>query len=589
MTTGTRSDPITLYELFTTDRIFRMPLFQREYEWATDKELLDLWDNIRRIDQEAESSFLGALVLQTEREGTSTNSPIITVIDGQQRITSFYTILVAIAVYAESKGWTDLAADIVSQYLLLQKSSEKNLPKVRPTPLDNSQLNSVMSKITSVDVQLLPKLGKENGRLEESFEFALQNIERHLTEVGGQDSEDALRHLMEVILDKLEFIEILLSQHHDANEVFDRLNTVGRRLRVIDLARNEVFQRVSNDEKLATNLFDKKWQPFEESLTNHLGGFDPKEKEKVEDDFFFPYALIHDHTIPKNRLFEKLRLAWSEYSDAASDPYNQAQVIIDDMQDYVEPYLAIAAEQKPNNISDDVWETIRKLHQAGVPSVTYPYIVKLIRENIAGKTSDANCIRILKFIESFLIRRALLGFEPTGLHAVFKQLWSKAKDDVDKVSKNIQTKTIKMPSDKEVLDQTISGDLYNRRVAKYVVLQYEWSLQEQKIEPAASLPECTIDHVLPQSMAGDWSKSVSENEHKELVHSWGNLVPMSQTSNSLKSTKSFQEAKEILSNETQFMSVQEIFDSSNVWNAKKIKARSKKLAQWATERWKIKI
>ena len=93
--------------------------------------------------------------------------------------------------------------------------------------------------------------------------------------------------------------------------------------------------------------------------------------------------------------------------------------------------------------------------------------------------SEGAAVSALDTIEWFLFRRAVSGIEPTGLHAVFKSLWSDLVGDEpisdalltpDKIRQVIVGKpTIKWPSNLEFRSAIEEGELYRRKIAPYVI------------------------------------------------------------------------------------------------------------------------
>ncbi len=112
-----------------------------------------------------------------------------------------------------------------------------------------------------------------------------------------------------------------------------------------------------------------------------------------------------------------------------------------------------------------------RLHRLGKPSSIYSFIMKLV---CAVKDKDINAstaVQIIDVIECFLFRRAICGIEPTGLHAVFKTLWSELTEDPDALGLTPEATynaisgkpTIAWPSDEEFERHIRKGNLYNRK------------------------------------------------------------------------------------------------------------------------------
>src|SRR3954447_6817851 len=119
------ADAATLDGLLDSDKEFRAPLFQRLYVWGPD-EMTRLWDDIDQvIDGEDTTRFLGAIGLQDYSSGLVFHPRTYWLIDGQQRLTTFCWMLVAIAEVATTAGLPALSSELIRGYLLNQKGEFK--------------------------------------------------------------------------------------------------------------------------------------------------------------------------------------------------------------------------------------------------------------------------------------------------------------------------------------------------------------------------------------------------------------------------------------------------------------------------------
>ena len=93
----------TVTQLFELDVRYVVPLYQRPYVWKEDKQWEPLWDDIVTLldhqengDGQHYSHFLGAIVLDQITQAPG-KIPRLTVIDGQQRLTTLQIVLAAAA------------------------------------------------------------------------------------------------------------------------------------------------------------------------------------------------------------------------------------------------------------------------------------------------------------------------------------------------------------------------------------------------------------------------------------------------------------------------------------------------------------
>lgn len=184
---------------------------------------------------------------------------------------------------------------------------------------------------------------------------------------------------------------------------------------------------------------------------------------------------------------------------------------------------------------------------------------------------------------AFLVRRAICGIESTGLHAVFKKLWKAAGGDPAKVRASIVSKTVVFPDDETFEAAIRTGDLYHRKVCAHMIEEYERRYTTGDV--LSTFPPITVDHVMPQTLKGAWTGVFTPQEHAQLLHTWGNLVPLSSEANSTKGTSSWHTARERLGNETVFSTTKHVFDAYPEWTRESIESRTEDIVEWALERW----
>lgn len=580
---STDSDAISIHELLQDRSIYQMPLFQRKYQWSVGDQLEKFWSDISTVvDDQVDRSFLGAIVLQTENEGTSKRSRVFTVIDGQQRITTFYLFMCAIVNYSRSKGFENVASDLETQYLISALSGEKGRAKIVPTLRDNANFNEVLNGIEGNKIKHLPGTGRNDGPMILAYLYFGEKIEEYMGDVESGDESAKLSELYDAVLEKMEVVQIVLDKSHNANEVFDRLNNAGQPLAIIDLVRNEMFQTVSDDYEDALRLYNELWEPFERSFDASLSDFTEKDRRKVIDGFFFPYALTRHPSAKKNNLLQDLRSIWNKLSQG---PGIQAEAVIHDLELMREPYLAIDQGIRPDGIGDQLWEAILGLRKVPIPGVTNPYFMSLLAAVSKSEVDEQDALEVCRIIEAFFVRRGFVGLEPTGLHSVFKKLWSEVGADFSRLTGELETRTISFPTDEEVRASVESKALYKRKIEKFVLATYEAGLQDKSLSRLKFLPDITTDHVMPQKWQGDWKKVLSKSEHEQIVDLWGNLVPLSAPENSAKGASNYKEAREKLSDETSFKTARRLLQTYDDWTKETILERSRLLGEWAVERW----
>lgn len=568
-------DPVNLHEIFSADNELWCPLFQRPFVW-TRKNIDQLWKDIDTImDGQFNVRFLGALVFDNDYPSSARKAGLYWIVDGQQRLTTLYLSLLSLVEVAMEISEADTAEEMIDQYLLSRKASSKDKPKLRPTLRDTRQFNSILRAALGdrVVLDIAQQHGPADGDLRSGYEIILQNVRARCSDEKGNVQAANVDQLRSILLDNIEFVEIRLGSNHDPNEVFDRLNKEGERLGIIDLVRNEVLKRLKDMPSTANDLYVLHWQPFEESFHS----------ESQRDRYFFPFALTHEPTVTKPRTFTSLAGRWNKLVGSEDDPTKQLELIMRDLHVHLPAYNAIAAGEKIDELDGGLTEQLRRLNDMNCPRVVYPYIMRLTTEAISEDIDQAKAADCLAIIESFLARRAVVGIEPTGLHAVFKVLWDRAEDDPSEVRKNIETATIAFPKDEEFVLEIKYAPLYRRKIHPYLIRERERSFTAGDL--IETYPEITVDHILPQQPEGEWLENFKEVEREKWTDTWANLVPLSQKANSEKGRDSWEETRDKLSNETVFSTTKHLYDDYDEWTPEAIEIRAQMLADWSLERW----
>lgn len=564
-------------QLLRGEREFVSPLFQRRYVW-TESQLRTLWEDIDGvIEGEAGTRFLGALVLEVKAAGLAFQPDSFWIVDGQQRLTSLYLILLTIAMEAERAGIEDLSTTLYKQYLFNQDGDYRDRPKLRPTLPDYKQFGDAFQGVKTFTPKLEVQYGDPRGQLQKSAVAIKRSVLERCQNDEGRFSEDKARELVIVILEQLKFVQIVLGETQDAHQVFDRLNTGGIRLENKDLIRNIVFEKVASDPSQAEAIYRTKWIPFEEELGPKL------------DDYFFPFALIHRPTATKATVLATLRARWNDQvqKDGSESHGKSPSEILADLQTYVDVFKAIAgrSDEMAQKITEspELLDAICRMQRMRVPSSTYPFLMRVLQGYRDESISLEWAVSNLLLVESFLVRRSVAGFEPTGLHAVFKGLFAETEGDPEKFIGVIEkSATVQFPSDSQFAQDVQAKPLYGRKLAPYILYEYERALDGGDPVPEV---EITIDHIMPQKLSEVWKQVITPETHARLKDTWANLTPLSIAANAEKGQNPWPYIRNYFQTETVFKTTKRLAANYNEWDEKTITERGKQLALWAVDHW----
>ncbi len=559
---------MSFHELFSQTTQITIPLFQREYVW-TEKQLKRMFEEIDIINNgEDANRFLGA-VIAVRRNANPAEPQPYEIVDGQQRLSTLFLIVMAAAAVAAKNKDSDYAKGLINTNIIIDWWQNGVNTKLYPSFADRNQFSEAfkllinsgdLSNWLGAKVKLPESTGAKTGKYINQFNRIKSILQKRVNDYGI----DHLKSIVSIAQTKLTFVFILLKDPSTATTVFEGLNDPGMPIGIGDLVRNEVFSKISHDPNLAQSIHRDLWLPFKNKLGEHF------------DKYFFPYALIQDQNLNTSDLFRGLRKIWGDTS--------KPDLIIEKLEIFTEAYLALCNGSYPTGYSKEVKEAMDKLVFSRCPTSVYPFMMRLLNEYTIGNVSEKDTIDCISIIESFMIRRAIAGLEPTGLLGIFRSAWDAVNGKpCAKSLKEIFNKrnTVEWPDDSRIKDSILKRNMYSTHLRQYLLKEYELSL-------GSDVPknEFWIEHIMPQTLNDEWRKVITDRDHDDLKHTWGNLIPLTQKMNQSISQSSYIIKKKEFENNSVFASARNLSKEYNDWTKKEILERSEKIADWAVIRWK---
>ena len=567
---------ISVRSVFEVERQLSAPLYQRRFSWD-GKNLDEFWEDIKLVEEEeSEALFLGAIILKHVGHSDPSAGVLeeFLVLDGQQRMATLFLTLVAVALEWQEHGHTDEATAVAESFLMSTRRTTRGKPRFLPTIPDMPEFVSLCRRL-KVDWDLLPSPNFRPGKMSAAIDRAQKEVR---TRCGGDDgfNGEALKALERIVVDKVEIAAINIAERHQPNEVFDRLNRKGKSLTVGDLVKNEIFRRLATEVETAIWLYRSHWEPFENKFA---------ERQQL-DDYYYPFTLTVNDNATVARAFRVLSDHWNCTIRDENDSATTAELIIDDLSRFVPEYNALSAGAD-YSAAPEIAMWVERLARMPAPRVTYAFLIQLLRAQRLRTLSAPATVECLRIVESFLVRRAFSGREPTGLHAVFKGLWRKNSGNPASLVSDLQTRTIDFPDDEQLRRDISSKPLYGRRLDSYVLSELEIAAHRTNPITREQLEAITVDHLAPQSLRGSWAVEFPDDkeERERLLGLLGNLVPLSQADNSTKGVADWDEARGRLRNETIYRTTREVLEQYPSWGPKQIAERTRSLAEVAVGRW----
>ena len=521
-------------------RVFKVPVYQRNYDWSNvqcDK----LYQDIMLAHERDHKHFTGTIVYIVGLNGSNLSEVLI--IDGQQRMTTVYILLKAL--YDASKGVSTRIEEEIQEVMFNRNCEEKYKVKLKPIKSDNEQLLLLIKdKIDDMD---------RNSNIYKNYIFFKTMIEETLN--NGYELGDILDGIK-----KLEMVEIILdkSQGDEPQKIFESINSTGLDLSLADLIRNFLLMDDENQDELYENY----WSEIEKNVGyRNLGDFvinflDSQITRAVNSKN--AYQLFKKHC-------EQNKLSHED--------------VLKQLKKTSRYYGAFIGEN--NCYSKEITGYLSSFCTIKQTTVL-PLIFRIFTDYEDGHIDDKTLCKVLNYLLTYYVRITACEINK-NLAKFMKSMYDRiidgsTYDDYYErfvVFLNDLKANDRMPTDKEFKAALINKPLYKKPICKFVLSVIENSTKEH-----IDVSNLTIEHILPQKEnAAVWKKEVGEDYSKvyeTYLHTLGNLTITGH--NSELGTKSFNDKKDIIRENSKAVILNREVLSADTWNEKAILHRAEVLA-----------
>lgn len=369
-------------------------------------------------------------------------------------------------------------------------------------------------------------------------------------------------------LEKLMIVWIALEKGKDDPQlIFESMNSKGIELTQTDLIRNYIVMETEVEKQ--EDFYNQYWRAMEEDF---------KQNETLFNQFVRHYLTIKTREIPIiNKVYEAFKLYQQERGIEIED-------LLKDLQKYCGYFCQIAFKKEADKDLNKALSFLVDLKM----DVVYPLLLELYSDYIDGVLSKADFIPIIALIESYICRRTVCGLGTNGLNKIFASFTKKINKDqyLESIKAHflsLETTKGKFPKDSEFKNLFITIDFYNLKEKKYFFER----LENFNTKEPVNTQECTIEHIMPQTLTEEWERDLGENFeaiHEKYLHTIGNLTLTGY--NEKYSNNSFQEKRDMEKGFKQSpLRLNQSLKDLEVFGEKEIEKRANDLADWALKIW----
>lgn len=491
-----RAGNTTLNEFLTRQIKMNIPIYQRKYNWSLD-ECKQLFEDILSIgkDETRKSYFIGSIVVKKDSEELLDPLAEVTLIDGQQRITTLTLIYCVLCNYYKNID-ERLCHNIYGNYLVNHDLDETN--KLHLTKNDNESLKYIINSI-STDKEF--KLTPDNSiNIYNNYEFFRNQI-------NEENVETVIKGLKKLI-----FISVVLDQEDNPQLIFESLNSTGLELNKNDLIRNYILMGL--DTKHQNELYENYWYEIEQEFKNNGWFFD---------EFIRYYLSFESGRLPKRADVYK------EFKNHANS-FENIDDLVKDVHKFAGYFACIRFGKEEDPELRDAFDSLAELDF----NVTLPFLLSAYDDyQNSLDNPDINLtrdefIRIVKYVESYCLRRSICDIPTNSMNKTFARL-SKEINKQDYynyfVAAMFEKDTYKrFPTNEEVQEKLLNQNMYSKRkILKHVLI----AIENTEGKEFVSTENSSIEHIMPQNLTKDWESELGSNYeeiHGIYLHTLGNLT-----------------------------------------------------------------
>ena len=501
-------------DVFNGSTYVEVPFFQRSYVWKED-----LWERLLQdmefVTKAKKPHFLGSIILKEGKKPNSEDnvSSILTVVDGQQRLTTF---LIFLKILCLKKGQTDL---FNYQFRILGGDIA-----LRHGKNDVDAFNKVMSADKAEEMDN----PEPCSRIIEAFNYFVKNADPELLDIMTIETNT-------------QFVRIDLNADEDEQQIFDTINSLGVNLTTSELLKNYFFNRETVQE------YEEKWAAvFEKDDETKMYWEQEIEAGRVKramiDIFFDAYFQIFVQDKSYNIAVED-KLYYARIDNLAQSYQHfikkycndDKQVILSSLKDYA---LCFMQTFRPDAcgrsvVSNYGLERLNIVIFGLKTSTLIPYVLFLAK----NVEDDAQLNEICKALECYIMRRMVVHETTKNYNNLFTSLIlndTLTKEALIDRIKNAKDATTYIPSDDDMLEGFKKSRLTNLQTKGILYLI------ESRIRPGNSstvllgFDGYSLEHLMPKKWRNNWKACANDELARERdikLLTLGNLAIITQSLN----------------------------------------------------------
>ena len=482
--------------LATNETTFAIPIYQRNYDWTLSQCKQLLHDTLEAgKNNNINAHFIGSIVYVHDDVYTASGLTELTIIDGQQRLTTITLIYITLYRLAKRINNQMLVNRIQKTYLINEFAPETEKLKLKPTDNNRDALNHL--------------LVSNDGDEFKGYSRIIENFNYFKISINEDNYETVQRGLAKLI-----FVDIALDRQKDnPQRIFESLNSTGLQLSQSDLIRNYILMGLTrtNQDKIYKNYWDVIERNAKDETLN---------KSRVSD-FIRDYLTLKNKEIPnKGDVYAKFK---EQYPTTTTD---QLELILSELKSLVKYYNKLI---NPRNEPDKEIRTQLEYINRLEINVAFPFLMKVYEDYSNSIIDKITFTAILSLVQSFTWRRFILGLPTSALNKIFMSLYDKVEPNnyLISIQKSLLQRSgvQRFPRDIETTNALKEKDVYNIKPKNrtYLLERIE-NYQNNEHVVIDGNSDITIEHIYPQNPDPKWKLELGIEEYNFIKENYLNTI-----------------------------------------------------------------
>lgn len=510
-----------LQSIFSERFWFLIPEYQRSYVWQTDNITELIEDLTYAYENKPDNEyFLGSLVLKKIPNEQFSEYEVL---DGQQRLTTFFIMMAVLRDLVKQS----LGKETLHKTIYQEENALLNIPeRMRITYKIRDNVEEFIKSY------IIEKDGTNNlediEKLKDEDNTSLSNMANAIIVISNifrDKTEKEILDFTRFILNKALFIYVSTDNTEDAFRMFTILNDRGIPLTNADILKSQNIGALLNDKDI--NKYARMWEEIE---GKYGAGFDR----------FLQYIrtiLVQEKA--RTNLLDEFNQKVYDLKSPNTPKLKRGKDTFDLINRYSDIYDGII-ELSDTHLSNN-YKNLITIMKIGFRSEDWIPPVMHFFAKFQYKGLDD----FLKRLEYKFTGDWVCGITPTlrldAMNDILKAIDATEEANVQQLIDNDELFNI----DKVDFCNNISGDIYKKQYARYLLLKHEFLLSENTVH-LSSYNYITVEHILPQNPRKDskWCEDFNEGQRTFWTNKLANLVLISQKKNSALGNLDFEKKKE---------------------------------------------